>query len=60
MRKKSLAEELDKLTDRVDLQYIAVQCAYLTLDQYEKIAKRRLKAFDDGLLEQRAIKTADE
>lgn len=64
MRKKSLAAELDKLTDRRNLQHIAVQCAYLTLDQYEKIGKqlgkRRLKAWDDGLLEQRAIKTDDE
>ncbi len=64
MRKKSLAEELDKLTDRRNLQHIAVQCAHLTLDQYEKIGKklgkRRLKAWDDGLLQQRAIKTADE
>lgn len=64
MRKKSLAEELDKLTDRMNLQHIAVQCAYLTLAQYDaigkKLGKRRLRPLDDGLLQQRAIKTADE
>ncbi|MEM1109586.1 MAG: Xaa-Pro peptidase family protein [Planctomycetota bacterium] len=64
MRKKSLAEELDKLTDRRNLRQIAVQCSHLTLAQYDaigkKLGKRRLHAFDDGLLEQRAIKTDDE
>ncbi|MBB6431092.1 M24 family metallopeptidase [Algisphaera agarilytica] len=64
MRKQSLADELAKLADRRNLQRIAVQCGHLTLAQYDaigkKVGKRRLQAFEDGLLEQRAVKTDDE
>ncbi|MEM6854561.1 MAG: Xaa-Pro peptidase family protein [Planctomycetota bacterium] len=64
MRKKSLAEELDRLTDRRNLQRVAVQRDHLTVGQFDKLRKtlrgRRLTAWDDGLLEQRAIKTDDE
>lgn len=64
MRKQSLAEELDRLTDRRSLRQIAVQQDYLTVGQFQKLGRklgrRRLKAWDDGLLAQRAIKTDDE
>lgn len=64
MRKKSLAEELDRVADRRNLQHIAVQKGYLTVGQLEtigkKVGRRRLKPWDDGLLDQRAIKTPEE
>ncbi|MEL7087402.1 MAG: Xaa-Pro peptidase family protein [Planctomycetota bacterium] len=64
MRKKSLAEELDKLTDRMNLARVAVQRDHLTVAQFEKLRKklrgRRVTPWDDSLLEQRAVKTADE
>ncbi|MEM6458127.1 MAG: aminopeptidase P family protein [Planctomycetota bacterium] len=64
MRKKSLVEELDKLTDRRNLRRVAVQEAYVTVGRFGAIAKklgrRRVVAWDDGLLTQRAVKTDDE
>ncbi|MEM7627239.1 MAG: Xaa-Pro peptidase family protein [Planctomycetota bacterium] len=64
MRKKSLVDELDKLADRLNLQRIAVQQDHLTVGQFDrlgkKVGRRRLKPWDDGLLEQRAVKTDDE
>ena len=64
MRQKSLAEELDKLTDRKNLRQIAVQQDHLSVAQFNKIKKalrgRKVQAWDDGLIEQRAVKTDDE
>jgi Xaa-Pro aminopeptidase len=64
MRKKSLSEELAKLAERRAWKRIAVQEAYITVAPFrglgEKVGKRKLKAWDDGLLEQRSIKTPEE
>lgn len=64
MRKVSLAEALAEHANKLALQSIAVQKAHLTVAQSETIAKRigkrRVKPWDDGLLDQRAIKTDDE
>jgi len=64
MRKKALAEELGKLTNRLRLKKIALQPDYLTLAQRRPLAKhlgaKRLLVKDDGLLMQRAVKDADE
>ena len=64
MRKQSLAEELDKLVRQSKINRLALQQNYVTLAAFDKLGKqlgkRRLKVWDDGLFEQRAIKTPDE
>ncbi len=64
IRKKSLAEELATLANRLRLNKVALQPDYLTLAQRKPLAKhlgaKRLLKTDDGLLQQRAVKDADE
>jgi Xaa-Pro aminopeptidase len=64
MRNKGLAEELALLTKRVGADKIALQPDYTTLSMRKALARhlgaRRLRAVDDGLLEQRAVKDAGE
>lgn len=64
MRKKTLADEVGKLADRLKLDTLAIQADYCTLAQRKRLAKavgaRRLKDVDDGLIHQRAVKTPDE
>lgn len=62
--KTTLPEEFGKLFKRRKLGKVAIQQSYVTLGQKKAIAKEvkasSLKAVDDGLLKQRAVKTADE
>lgn len=65
MRKKSLADELAKLADRLRLDRVGLQADHVTLVQRKTLVKalggaRRLAELDDGLLMQRAIKDDDE
>ena len=64
LRKKGLAEELAKLTRKHRIDKIAVQADYVTLALRKELVKhlsaKRIKAIDDGLIEQRAVKGANE
>lgn len=64
MRKKGLVEELEKLVKGLRIRRLALQAQHITLAQRQKLVKalgaKRLTAVDDGLLEQRAVKTPDE
>jgi Xaa-Pro aminopeptidase len=64
MRKGGLAEELKKLMDKRSLPAVAVQQASISVGQFAKLGevlgKRRVKAWDDGLLAQRSVKSAEE
>ena len=64
LRKKGLAEELAKITARLRDGRIGVQAEYVTLALRKQLVKhltaKRIKAIDDGLIEQRAVKDADE
>ncbi|MFA9477836.1 M24 family metallopeptidase [Phycisphaerales bacterium AB-hyl4] len=64
MRKKSLTDELAKLLDDRKVEQVGLQPNYVTLAHRKAIVKKlgakRVVEFDDGLLKQRAVKTADE
>lgn len=64
MRKKGLAEELEKLTKRLRADKVLIQPEYTTIATRKLIAKHlgasRLMMKDDGLLMQRAVKDASE
>jgi Xaa-Pro aminopeptidase len=64
MRKKSLADELAGLADSLRLKKIAISPDYTTLTARKALVKhlgaKRLLVTDDGLLQQRAVKDADE
>lgn len=64
MRKRSLAEELGKLAKAKKIKTLALPADHVTLAQREKLEPHlrgvKLKAIDDGMLSQRAIKTPDE
>lgn len=67
MRKKSLPEELGKLTRRSRTRKLAVQSEYLTLVQRQAVAKQvggaggaKLAPVQGWLLEQRSVKDAGE
>ena len=64
MRKKGLSDELAQLQKKHGLERIAVQQDHTTLGQFQQlgkaVGKKRVAALDDGLLDQRAVKTADE
>ena len=64
MRKGRLVEALKELLSSGSIETLAVQQDYLTVGQFQAVGKalgkRRIKAYDDGLLEQRAIKQPEE
>ena len=64
IRKGALAEELKKVTRRLRVRRLALQSDYLTVAQRRKIAgvlgARHLVDVEDGLIQQRAVKTAAE
>lgn len=64
IRRKSLADELKKLADRLKLRRIGLQAQHVTLAQRRQLAKAlgaaALKEVDDGLVMQRAVKDAAE
>ncbi|MEX0654915.1 MAG: aminopeptidase P family protein [Phycisphaeraceae bacterium] len=64
LRKKSLTDELAALLDRTKADRIGLQPGHVTLAMRKAIVKKlgakRVVAFDDKLLEQRAVKSADE
>ncbi len=68
MRKKSLSDELAGVVKKYGIETLGVQASYVTLAQRTAMSKamRRakvkvaIKAVDDGLIEQRAVKSADE
>ncbi len=64
MRKKGLAHELATWTDKLRIDKVGLQTGHVTLAQRKAIAAqlgaRRLKAINDGLYGQRAVKNPDE
>jgi len=64
MRQKGLVEELGLLASKIKAKKIALQPDYTTLSIRKALAKhlgaKRLMAIDDGLIQQRAVKDADE
>ena len=64
LRKKSLGEELEKLANKRGDGRIGLQRDHVTIAEHKALIKRlgakRIKAIDDGLLEQRAIKSPEE
>ncbi len=64
MRKAGLIEELGKLAKRGRFDRIALQPGHVSLELHQKLKKAlgagRLVVKDDGLLEQRSVKQADE
>ncbi|WP_432797213.1 M24 family metallopeptidase [Poriferisphaera sp. WC338] len=64
MRKAGLAEALKELLEKLGMKKISVQPSYMTVGVKETIGKaigaRHVVAFDEQLIEQRAIKDADE
>lgn len=64
IRRKSLADELKKLADRLRLRCIGLQAQHVTLAQRRQLVKAlgaaALKEVDDGLVMQRAVKDAAE
>ncbi len=64
IRKGPIEDELVKLFKRLKLSRIGLQASHTTIAQRKKLAKAlgasKLKDLDDGILEQRAIKDADE
>ncbi|MFW6061033.1 MAG: M24 family metallopeptidase, partial [Phycisphaeraceae bacterium] len=64
MRKGPMTDALKKLIDRRHVEKLALQAEHVTLAQRKALAKalgaRRLAALDDGLLAQRAVKSAEE
>ncbi|MEM8739064.1 MAG: Xaa-Pro peptidase family protein [Planctomycetota bacterium] len=64
MRKQSLAAALKNLADRRGFERLAVQREHLSVAGFDKLGKalgrRRVRGWDDGLVEQRSVKTADE
>ncbi|MCC6682258.1 MAG: aminopeptidase P family protein [Phycisphaeraceae bacterium] len=64
IRDGALSVELAKVTRKLKPRRILLQRDYVTLNQHKALAKqlgsRRLRAIDDGLLEQRSIKDDDE
>jgi len=65
MRKKSLADELAAMLDKLRLGRVAIQDAHVSVAGRKKLAKAiggasRLVDTDDGLVQQRAVKTRAE
>ena len=64
LRKGPMSDALKGLVDRRNVQRIALQAEHVTLAQRKGLAKklgaRRIAELDDGLLQQRAIKSDDE
>ncbi len=64
MRRAGLSVELAQWVKRAGCQRIAIQRDWVTLAQHKALVKqvgaKRLKPVDDGLLQQRAVKTPDE
>jgi Xaa-Pro aminopeptidase len=61
MRKATLVDELKKLAERLRVDHIALPADHVTLTLRQKLAKamgaKRFKTVDDGLLQQRAVKS---
>lgn len=64
IRKGALPPELEKLMDKLKVGKLALQAEYATLAESKRLAKqigaKRLVPWSDGLITQRAVKTADE
>jgi len=64
IRDQSLFAEVEKQVNRRGIKKLGLQQAYMTLGHRQRLVKhigaKRVKAIDDGLIEQRAVKTDDE